>query len=238
MVNTKGPLTRSASRWMGASRACASTTVLRISATMHSLPGLTASTSKGESYARVPATTESPGPLGTGAASPVSRLSSTEATPRRTTPSTGTRSPGRTRTMSPGPTLAVPTSTSCTPSPRPSPRSSFERALAFSCSRVWAGSREDSDSRSTAAWARALASSVCPSRMKAKSITGSSRDVKSQPATPGATSEAAPKAKAESAPKPTRVFIEGYPRQSESSPSVTILRPGPRSDRAAREAPT
>jgi hypothetical protein len=49
----------------------------------------------------VPPKTESPGPLSTGTASPVSIDSSTDTTPSRTVPSTATFSPGRTRTRSP-----------------------------------------------------------------------------------------------------------------------------------------
>ena len=111
-AGTNQAATRSASRWIGASLSCASSTRRTICASNVSRPTRSARMTKLPVVLRVPPDTGSPSPLGTGSASPVSIASSTLLAPSVNRPSTGTFSPGRTRSRSPGTTASRGTSSS------------------------------------------------------------------------------------------------------------------------------
>mmetsp|Transcript_98932 Transcript_98932/g.236051 ORF Transcript_98932/g.236051 Transcript_98932/m.236051 type:complete len:468 (-) Transcript_98932:1421-2824(-) len=100
-VGTNTPETLSANSCTGARCDCACSTSPAICASAESAPTASSRTCSWPPWFVVPPTTLSPGPLGTGNASPVSADSSTEDSPDCTRPSAGTLEPGSTRTRSP-----------------------------------------------------------------------------------------------------------------------------------------
>ena len=93
---TKTDETRSASRWIGALPACASSTMRAIWARAVSAPTRVARTTRRPPALTVAPTTSSPGATSTGTLSPVSSERSIADRPSSTIPSVATRSPGRT----------------------------------------------------------------------------------------------------------------------------------------------
>mmetsp|Transcript_7398 Transcript_7398/g.18826 ORF Transcript_7398/g.18826 Transcript_7398/m.18826 type:complete len:354 (-) Transcript_7398:838-1899(-) len=251
---TNGPATASARRWTGAARACASATVRAMPAATLPSPAVVALTVRGPSKTPVPAETRSPAVFGTNSGSPVSVASSTAAAPATTSPSTGTTSPGNTRTMSPGRSASRSTITVITGSWSPSEEDSSATATAEAATIVIgtllamtslasSGSRVESERRSEAALARARPSSARPSRMKARSNTGSSKKslltgMPYSPTTAGVRAPATERPKAAHAPTPTSEFMLGAPLPSALNPSRSIPAPGPASASAAMAAPT
>ncbi len=106
-TGTNTPAMRSASPWIGALPACASSTMRMIWPRAASLPTRLARKVILPVVFTVPPMTSSPGFLATGIGSPVSIDSSTADAPSVTTPSTGMRSPGLTITTSPTSTAST-----------------------------------------------------------------------------------------------------------------------------------
>ena len=117
IAGTKKRTTRSASRWIGALRACASSTACTMRDRTVSAPVRATRTRSRPVPFSDPATTGSPAAFGTGADSPDKSASSASDPPSTTFPSTGIRSPGTTSTRSPGEREA--TGTSAVPHPVP-----------------------------------------------------------------------------------------------------------------------
>ena len=115
IAGTKKRTTRSASRWIGALRACASSTACTMRDRTVSAPVRATRTRSRPVPFSDPATTGSPAVFGTGADSPDKSASSASDPPSTTYPSTGIRSPGTTSTRSPAEREA--TGTSIAPPP-------------------------------------------------------------------------------------------------------------------------
>ena len=111
-IGTNTPAMRSASPWIGALPAWASSTMRMIWPSAASLPTRVARNVTLPVVLTVPPMTSSPGFLATDIGSPVSIDSSRADAPSVTTPSTGTRSPGLTITASPTSTASTATSVS------------------------------------------------------------------------------------------------------------------------------
>ena len=114
-AGTKTPDTRSASFWMGAFVAWASSTRRMIWLRAVLGPTNSTSTSSRPCWLTVAAKTRDPGSLSTGMLSPVSIDSSTFERPDVTVPSAGIFSPGSTTTVSPGASSSGSTRTSIPP---------------------------------------------------------------------------------------------------------------------------
>jgi len=125
-TGTKAPVIRSARAWMGTLPPWASRTRAVMRARKESSPTRSARISREPLRQRDPPVTLSPGALGTGRGSPVSRDSSTAAVPSRTVPSAGIRSPGATRRDIPAFTASMGTESSV-PSSRTHRASRAER---------------------------------------------------------------------------------------------------------------
>ena len=102
MAGTKTPLIRSASRWIAAFSACASSTSLISRDSWVSGPVLTARTTSRPVSTMVPPMTVSPSPASPGTDSPVIMERSMAVWPNSTSPSAAMVSPGRTTNLSPG----------------------------------------------------------------------------------------------------------------------------------------
>ncbi len=111
-AGTNQPVTRSATRWIGAFEPCARSTSVTIWDRVVSRPIRSARMTNEPLALIVAPIAWSPTALSTGIDSPVSIDSSTDELPSIRTPSTGTRSPGRTRTRSPTTTSSTGTSRS------------------------------------------------------------------------------------------------------------------------------
>ena len=112
-IGTNTPATRSASLWIGAFVACASSTSCTICPSAVSLPTRVARNVTLPVVLTVPPITSSPGFLATGMGSPVIIASFTADAPSVTRPSTGIFSPGLMMTRSPTTTASTGTSVSC-----------------------------------------------------------------------------------------------------------------------------
>jgi len=157
---TKPRTTRSAMRWIGALRACASSTACTMRDRTVSAPVRATRTRRRPVPFSAPATTVSPAVFGTGADSPDRRASSASDAPSTTFPSTGIRSPGTTSTRSPAAREA--TGTSAVPPP----------STAF---RAVTGASRTSREIPSAARALAPASMYRPRRTKVRIIVAVSK---------------------------------------------------------------
>ena len=101
-AGTKMPLIRSATRWIAAFSACASSTSLISRDSWVSAPVLTARTTIRPVSTMVPPMTASPSPASPGTDSPVIVERSMAVWPNSTSPSAAMVSPGRTTKRSPG----------------------------------------------------------------------------------------------------------------------------------------
>ena len=101
-AGTNTPLIRSATRWIAAFSACASSTSLISRDSWVSAPVLTARTTIRPVSTMVPPVTVSPSPASPGTDSPVIMERSIAVWPNSTSPSAAMVSPGRTTNLSPG----------------------------------------------------------------------------------------------------------------------------------------